>query len=161
MPYEELTGDYSQGNYSSSRMGFIGYRDYLTKLQWNFVIPFICEPVYVAFIDLLSLMGRIPARMIEDGSAYMCDWGPPKIDVLDRESEAAATRMQMEDGTLAWSQAVEAEGYSANEQINVIANDEKMWRDKGMEPPWLRDKGGVQLAPVAKGANGKQPKTAA
>lgn len=162
IPYEELTGDYSQGNYSSSRMGFIGYRDWLTKIQWNVAIPFICDPVYVKFIDLMGLLGRIPMSMIEDGTAYIREWGPPKIDVLDRESEAAATRMQMEDGTVAWSQAVMAEGNDPIEQIELIKGDEDMWRSRGMEPPWLRDK--VMAAPVAatkKEPNGKTKSNAA
>lgn len=149
VPYEILANDYSQSNYSSSRMGLVGFREWLIKLQWNVFIPFACDPVYMRFIDLLALQGEIPASMIEDGSAYLKEWGPPKIDVLDREAEAKATRMQLEDGTLTWDQAVMAEGYDPIEQLDGIAEAAKRWRDRGLTPPWEKQGGGAPATAAA------------
>lgn len=159
MPYEAFTGDFSTSNYSSSRLAFIAWREYLTALQWNTVIPFVCEPVYNRFIDLLALQGEIPMSLIEDGTAYLVEWGPPKINVLDRGEEADATRGQIEDGTMTWSQAVAEEGYDPFEQVAAIAADRKMFTDANLPIPWERERP-VAVAPV-KESNGKTKQSAA
>lgn len=162
VPYEILANDYSQSNYSSSRMGLVGFKEWLTSIiQWRLMIPFACDPVYIRFIDLLALEGWIPQQMLESGEAYRKEWGCPKIDILDREAEARATAMEIEEGTLTFSQACMAAGNDPDEQVKAIAADDKRFRDLGLEPPRLRDRAVAAPIQPVKEANGKTKQSAA
>lgn len=158
IPYEILANDYSQSNYSSSRMGLVGFKEWLTSIiQWRLMIPFACEPVYYRFIDLLALEGWIPQQMLDSGEAYRKEWGCPKIDILDREAEARATALELEAGTLIWPQAVAAAGYDENEQFNLLELWTKKFKAASIDPPWVKE----PAQQPAKETNGKTKQSAA
>lgn len=116
MPYELLTGDFSQTNYSNYRGGLLGYRDRIEALQWNLIIPKACDPIGQAFVDMGSMFGDLPA------GEYMRTWSPPAFDLLDREAEAKADQLELQVGTKTWPQAVARQGYDPEKQIQEITD---------------------------------------
>jgi lambda family phage portal protein len=115
MPYEILTGDLSQVNYSSYRAGLLGFRDAVEAFQYNVLIPQLCEPVYAAVMNAAVIAGLLP-----DGD-FSCEWTPPAFDLLDREAEAKADELMLRIGTMTWDQAVSRQGYDPRRQIAEIA----------------------------------------
>ena len=63
VPYELLTGDLSQVNYSSLRGGLVEFRRMVDALQWQLVIPGFCESVWRWFQIFLKSWGRMGCRI--------------------------------------------------------------------------------------------------
>ncbi len=55
--YEGLTGDYSQSNYSSSRLANIKFRRNVDVWRWNILIPQFCDPFFAKFLEYAKLKG--------------------------------------------------------------------------------------------------------
>src|SRR5262249_35547454 len=45
VPYESLTQDYSQVNFSSGRMGWLEFHRNIEQWRWHMMIPNFCDPV--------------------------------------------------------------------------------------------------------------------
>lgn len=117
IPYEILTGDLSQVNYSSYRGGLIGFRDLIEVFQWNVLIPFICTPVWRRFVDACKITGIVPAN-----TSYAVEWGTPKFDLLDRLAEAEADEKEVRIGSATWPQMVQRQGQDPRKQLKAIAD---------------------------------------
>lgn len=126
VPYEILTGDLSQINYSSYRGGLLGFRDMIVKFRWDVLIPFIGDPVWKRFVDYAFAQG------IVGEIDYAVEWGEPKFDLLDREKEADADRAELRIGTKTWPQAVAAQGYDPTKQLSEIADWNKRLDAEGI-----------------------------
>lgn len=50
LTYELLTGDLSQVNYSSIRAGLLEFRRRMEALQWQLLVPGLCQPVWQRFV---------------------------------------------------------------------------------------------------------------
>src|SRR5206468_382132 len=59
VPYELLSGDLSNVNYSSYRAGMLGFRNAIEAFRWLTLIPMYCRPTWRRFIDTLVFIGRI------------------------------------------------------------------------------------------------------
>lgn len=122
IPYEILTNDYSQSNYSSSRMGLVSFKKICEFLAWTVTIPFVCTPVWRHFIDACVVAGIVPADTVD---LYSVEWAPPPFDLLDREAEALADLFELRIGKLTWPQLVAQQGQDPAKQLETIA----LWRD--------------------------------
>lgn len=89
-PYELLTGDLSQVNYSSYRAGWIDFKRQVNMLQEQIVIPLACAPVWRWFIEAAIAGGELPV------GDYPVTWTPPKFEEIDplKASEASASRVR-------------------------------------------------------------------
>ncbi len=114
IPYEILTGDLSQINYSSYRGGLLGFREMISEFRWNVFIPLVCDPIYRRVVDYLYLVGLISQP------DYGVEWSEPKFDLLDREKEAEADQKEIRIGTLTLPQAIAAKGNDPDAQLRSI-----------------------------------------
>lgn len=71
IPYELLTSDFSDVNFSSSRAGLIDFRARVEARQWLCVIPMALQPIWNWFVDAAYLAGRSPVRVAR------CEWDTP------------------------------------------------------------------------------------
>jgi lambda family phage portal protein len=115
IPYELLTGDLSQINYSSYRGSLLSFRDMIESARWNVFIPRALSRVWVWFIDACFIAGLIPERN------YGVEWDAPSFDLLDRLEEAKADLAELRCGTMTWPQAVGRKGYDPDKQAAEIA----------------------------------------
>jgi capsid protein len=129
MPYEVLTNDYSQSNYSSSRMGLVSFKKITEHLQWSVAIPFFGNPVWRRFVDNCVVAGIVPANT---GNMYQVQWAPPPFDLLDREAEALADLFELRIGKKTWAQLVGEQGEDPAKQADTIAHWNKVWDDLGL-----------------------------
>jgi lambda family phage portal protein len=129
IPYEIITNDYSQSNYSSSRMGLVSFKKICEYLQWTVAIPFICTPVWNRFIDACVVAGIVPAGTQDK---YGVEWAPPPFDLLDREAEALADIFELRIGKKTWPQLVGEQGQDPAKQAETIAHWNNVWDKAGM-----------------------------
>lgn len=117
MPYDLLTGDLTQANYSSLRAGRLAFRRRLEVVQWLLLIPQMCQPIWDAFIAAAVLAGHLPPR----AEGYPCAWGPPRFELLDPQSEAKGIMAEIRMGLRTEPQAISEAGEDPDEQLEEIA----------------------------------------
>lgn len=115
LPYELLTGDLSQVNYSSIRAGLNEFHRLAETWQWQVFIPMWCRPVWRWFIDSAFAAGRISR------AAYGVKWNPPGFASVDAMKDAMADLVEVRSGAMTWPQMVAKRGYDPMEQLREIA----------------------------------------
>lgn len=102
--YEALTGDYSQSNYSSSRMGMLEFRRNIESWRWNMLIPQFCDwAFYNVFLPWAALNG-----VSVEGATV--DWVPPAFQHIDPIKEGEALKRDVRNGFKSWGEAVREMG---------------------------------------------------
>ncbi|WP_395829533.1 phage portal protein [Elstera sp.] len=129
LTYEQLTGDTSRSNYSSSRIALINQRRFLDMVQHHVIIPQLIRPVWEKFVSLAIASGAVPApdysRFPDD---YLnADFHPPAWEWVDPEKEINAEQAAIQAGLKSRAQAVSERGYD----IETI--DEQRSADRARE----------------------------
>lgn len=114
--YEALSGDYSQVNYSSGRMGWLEMSRNVQVWQWQLMVAQFCLPIWAWFRDAGALAG---ARA--DGLSS--DWTPPRREMVDPSKEINATVNAVRAGLMSLSEAHRASGYDSGKLLEEIAQD--------------------------------------
>ncbi|WP_347268394.1 phage portal protein [Paracoccus sp. (in: a-proteobacteria)] len=115
VPYELLTGDLSQVNYSSIRAGLVEFRRMIDAVQWQLFIPMLCQPVWRWFIEAAWAAGQIPTPDVP------VEWSPPKFDAVDPYKDAMADLLAIRSGTMTLAQAIARQGHNPDAVLAEIA----------------------------------------
>ncbi len=115
VPYEALTNDYSNVNFSSSRMSWLEFNRNVTRWQKHLLIPRFCQKVWDWFNQYAVVDGaaNTPAGSIQ--------WTPPRREMIDPTKETAAMTEAVRSGFTTWAEAVRANGYEPESQLAEIA----------------------------------------
>lgn len=100
--YEDLTGDYSQVNYSSARMGRIAHWGSVADWQYNMLIPQFCDRVFSWWRELAPLVGVSDPGVPE--------WTPPPMQMTDPEKEGKAYLTLIRAGAMTHNELAAAMG---------------------------------------------------
>lgn len=103
VPYEALTGDLSNVNFSSGRMGWLEYQRSLATWQWAMFIPQFCGSVATWMIEALAMVG-------EDVTGVTVRWTPPGREMINPSDEVKANRDAIRSGQKTISQAARERG---------------------------------------------------
>lgn len=115
IPYALLTGDLTQVNYSSSRIGLVDFRKRIEQEQWLLWVPRVCERIAQRFKEELSeLRPGSGAR----GAEF--DWTPPRFELIDPMKETQADLEAVLAGFETWPEIVRRRGWNADQQLEVI-----------------------------------------
>lgn len=117
--YEDLTGDYSQVNYSSARMARIAHNADVHDWRWNMLIPQFCVPVWNWMIETLIMAGEVA---VVDAPAT---WTPPPLPMLDPGKESEATKQAVRMGQMTPSEMVREQGLDPDQHWREYADDLK------------------------------------
>ncbi|MGK9052127.1 phage portal protein [Neorhizobium petrolearium] len=125
VPQHVITGDLRQANYSSLRADMVRFRQRIEALQWNLIIPVMCQPVFDRVITSAVLRGEIDlANFWADPAPYLVsEWYPPKIPAVDPAKEATAIREMLAAGLMSRRQAVAELGFDIEQLDAEIAAD--------------------------------------
>ena len=115
MPYELLTGDLSQVNYSSIRAGLVEFRRLIDAVQWQIVIPVLCQPMWVWFCQAAWAAGKLPRLDIA------VEWSPPRFEAVDPLKDAMADLLALRSGTMSLAQAIARQGHNPDAVLAEIA----------------------------------------
>lgn len=106
--YEDLTGDYSQVNYSSARMARIASEDDITEWRWDMLIPQFCAPTWMWMLEAMQLAG-------EGVELKAAQWTPPPLAMLDPDRDAKANTARVRGGMLTLDEMIREQGYDPDE----------------------------------------------
>jgi lambda family phage portal protein len=115
VPYELLTGDLSQVNYSSIRAGLVEFRRMIDAVQWQLFIPMCCAPLWRWFTEAAWAAGLIPTPEVP------VEWSPPKFEAVDPQKEAAAQLLAIRSGTMTLAEVIARQGRNPDAVLAEIA----------------------------------------
>ena len=115
VPYELLTGDLSQVNYSSIRAGLVEFRRQIDAVQWQLFIPMFCAPVWRWFSEAAWAAGLIPTPDVP------VEWSPPKFEAVDPQKDAMANLLSISSGTMTLAEVIARQGRNPDAVLAEIA----------------------------------------
>jgi lambda family phage portal protein len=112
--YEDLTGDYSQVNFSSARMARLSHWASVEDWRWNMLIPKLCDGVFAWAMEIAAGLNHWP-------EVPRAEWSAPPMPMLDPEKEVAATTKAIRAGLTTYPQALRELGYDPATVVAEIA----------------------------------------
>jgi lambda family phage portal protein len=125
--YEDLTGDYSQVNYSSARMARLAFYRQVHAWRWNMFIPQFCAGVWRRAMSLLALerdWQNVPTA----------EWTPPPMPMLDPDREGKAYRDLVRSGAMTLFEMIRELGYDPETHLDEIEEANEALDERGI---WL------------------------
>jgi lambda family phage portal protein len=142
--YESLTGDYSQVNFSSGRMGRIDFHANLDKWQWNMFIPQFCDGVWDWFKSAAVLAG-VPSDNAKVKHT------PPKRVMVDPTREIPSLIKGIRAGITTLPAVLREAGESPDLVLEEIAKTNDMLDKLGIkldcDPRHVTQQGQNQIEP--------------
>lgn len=111
--YESMSGDYSQSNYSSSRMGHIQMRKNVESWRWNVIIPQFCDPVMKMFLEHARRKGV-------DTNSVTHEWVPPAYSLIDPSKEIESLKKEVRAGFKSYGSALLELGQDPERTVDDI-----------------------------------------
>lgn len=103
--YAQLTGDLSQVNFSSSRMGWLEFNRNVQKWQQKLLVPQFLNRVFQWFLEAISLSHNVDIEGIK------IRWTAPRREMIDPSKEIEPLRKAVRAGFVSWPEAVRQAGY--------------------------------------------------
>jgi lambda family phage portal protein len=107
--YEDLSGDYSQVNFSSARMARLAHWREVHKWRWNMLIPVVCDGVWNWFVEAADQGGLLKA--LPERASWTC----PPMPMLEPDKEGLALMRLVRTGAMTPDQMVREQGYDPDE----------------------------------------------
>jgi lambda family phage portal protein len=109
--YTQVSSDFSQSNYSSSRLELIETRAHYRTLQ-QYIIERLCQPVYEKWMDMAVMSGelRVSGYDMDPDRYYESKWVPPAAQFVDPQKEAEAYKSLIRSGIMTLSQVIALHG---------------------------------------------------
>lgn len=140
--YEAMTGDYSQVNFSSGRMGWIEMGRNVDAWRWRMLIPMLCQPIWDWFVEAATLGGN-------SVSGVAATWTPPRRELINPKAEIDGMIAEVRSGFTSWPEAVRERGYDPDALLAEIAENNKRLDDLGIILDCDPRRTGAQGQPVS------------
>lgn len=123
--YESMTGDYSQVNYSSGRMGWL--KEWANIKQWRteIILPRFLVPVWEWFVEAATLSGALPGPLSSS-------WTFPRREMIDPTKEVGAQRDAIRSGLASLPEAQRQNGQDPDEVFAEIATTNEKLDELGI-----------------------------
>lgn len=119
IPYEILTGDLSEVNFSSARMGWNEFSRNIDTWRWQMLIPQALAPIVGWFREAASLVG-VPIQQEQPL------WTAPARTMVDSTKEVPALIKAVRAGLLSMPEAIRQQGYDPD----VLLAEQADWLAK-------------------------------
>lgn len=127
VPYELMTGDLSQVNFSSARVGLVEFRRLVETVQWLCLIPMALQPIWDWFCQAGYLVGKLPAASIP------VEWDTPAWETVNPIDDANAELIQLRSGTRTLYEAIARRtGRNPQEVLREIAEGNALLDELGL-----------------------------
>ncbi|MFD1280205.1 phage portal protein [Methylobacterium goesingense] len=112
--YEELSGDYAQGNDRTLRAALNSFRRSIEMWQFHLVVFQFCRPVFRRWVDLALLSGalKLPEGMTRQ-DAYAVNWIPPSWPYIHPVQDVEGKILEIQSGLSTRTRKVAEGGYDA------------------------------------------------
>lgn len=139
--YEDLTGDYTQVNYSSGRLGRLAHQQDVQDWQWNMLIPQFCVPAWDWMVQAMIIAGA-------EVDSSPAEWHPAPMPLLDPELEGKANQLLVRTGQKTWPQLIREQGEDPDAKLAEMVEFNKKLDHLGIaldcDPRRMTAAGGVQ-----------------
>ncbi|WP_029074405.1 phage portal protein [Kaistia adipata] len=119
VPHALLSGRLDKINYSSSKVGIEVFNRMISALQWQVIIPMLCEPIWRWFLEAAYFAGLI------DHMNHEAEWSPPRPYSADPGRDVNAKLAEVRAGFKSLSAAIAETGYNPDDVLAQIAEDNK------------------------------------
>jgi lambda family phage portal protein len=152
LSYESLSRDYSQSNYSSSRLALLDDRDNWRVLQQWMVDNFL-QPVYEAWLEMAVLSGvlRLPAYETDPELYNDVRWMPRGWEWIDPMKEVSAAILAVRAGFTTNQEVIAQKGGDYEDvfkqrrrELDLAAQYDLVL---GTDPAQVNGKGDAQVVP--------------
>lgn len=156
LSYESLSRDYSQSNYSSSRLALLDDRDQWRTLQ-AWLIESFCQEVFEAWLELAVMSGELnlPAYESSPEIYQAVRWMPRGWDWVDPAREVAAAKAAVRCGFSSVAEIIAAKGGDWEDVFRQREREHELAEDYGLvldtDPVQTNDKGAEQGAAAPAG----------
>lgn len=123
--YEAMTGDLSNVNFSSGRMGWIEMQREIEDWQWNTFVPQFCDRVWEWFNQAATMAGAISGPV-------PVEWTTPRRLMIDPVKETNAKVTQINAGLTTRTEALAEDGYDFDEVMEKLAQEQKKIQELGL-----------------------------
>lgn len=151
--YEVMTGDLSNVNFSSGRMGWIEFHRLITRMQELLFIPQFCDPVWDWFLE-----AGVISMQVRQSQVTSATWTAPRREMIDPEKEVRGMKEQVRTGLIPWQELVRQNGYDPEEVLQMLADDKKAFDAAGLKFEWNPEVPVKGSAAPDPGADGGQKK---
>lgn len=111
--YEDLTGDYSNVNYSSARMARLAHWSNVHDWQFNLLIPLLCNGVWAWAMEAAFLTAS-------------AEWTAPPMPMIEPDREGLAYSRLIRNGVMTYSEMVNERGGDFAAHFEQYAADQKV-----------------------------------
>lgn len=120
VPYALMTGDLSQTNFSSSRVGINEFRRMIEQVQWQTVIPMLCQKWWDWFCEAAWTAGLI------DSPDVPVEWNPPKFESVNPWQDAQTDLLETRAGFTTLQEQIAKRGRDPQ----TVFLEHKQWNDQ-------------------------------
>jgi len=131
VPYETLTGDYSKVNFSSGRLGQLGFQKQIAYWQFSMFIPKFCDKIFSWFVEGFKI-----AQSLDKETEVKANWTAPRREMIDPVKEVNAMRAEVRAGFATWSEKVRENGFDPETVLSEMGEDQKKFIAAGLMPDW-------------------------
>jgi lambda family phage portal protein len=131
--YETISRDFSQSNYSSSRLSLLEDRENWKALQ-QYLISNLHTPVFEAWLDAAVAVGALPLPAYQQERERYQDinWVPRGWEWVDPEKEGKAYRDAVRNGFMTQAEVVMTRGGDFQELIAARASEIEQTNELGL-----------------------------
>lgn len=125
VPFEALTGDLSQVNYSSARMGFMEFGRNVEQYRWSTLIPILCQGLASWFNETATLAGKLPGPV-------RWEWSPPRREMIDPSREVPPMVDLVRAGGSTLSEWIRTMGHEPDDVFSELAEERQRLDGAGL-----------------------------
>lgn len=144
--YEDLTGDYSNTNFSSMRMSMLRHWKKVDGWRWKMLIPQFCSQVFGWAMEAAFFAGI-------EADGVTVQWTPPPPPMIDPLNEGLAFMRNIRAGAQSWSESIRERGMNPERVAKEMADDNKRFDGLGLvldcDPRYMTQAGQAQNSPIA------------
>ena len=152
--YTQISSDFSQSNYSSSRLELLETRTHYKTLQ-QYLIEALCERVYERWMEMAVMAGVLvlPGYDLDPERYEESKWIPPAAQFVDPQKEADAYKSLIRSGIMTLSQVIALHGGDFDDQMrqrqHELATADELGIVLDTDPSEVSSNGVSQSVPVA------------
>lgn len=148
--YEALSGDLSNVNFSSYRVGYVTMERNISSWQWTLLVPQLLQPLATSILEAWQYW---QPELIDDIEAARVEWTPPARFVVDPQRELATQRDAVRSGFVSRQSVIRSLGHDPETVLAEIAQDKAAARAAQLvfdsDPELVSGAGQAQGKPVA------------
>ena len=151
--YTQVSSDFSQSNYSSSRLELLETRTHYKTLQ-QYLIESLCEEVYEKWLEMAVMAGALDLPGFDSNPERYeeAKWIAPAAQFVDPQKEAAAYKELIRCGIMTLSQVIALHGGDFEDQMRQRQHELAVADELGIvldtDPSQVSNSGVSQPVPV-------------